>query len=721
MRESIFSEHWYRVSGLHPRVRSHVRIERHCYRGEVWHVLKDRMTSRQHRVNDVAWRIVGRLDGRHSVQDIWTIALDELGDDAPTQHEVIELLAQLHSAELIATEASADVAALFDRRDARQRQERRQRMNPLSFKVGLFDPSAMLEATAGIGRLLARPVWLGAWAMLVVAALVAAGSHAGELRAYANLHLATPSMLLMMWLCYPLVKAVHEYAHAMAVHTWGGEVHEMGVTLLALIPVPFVDASAASGFRERHRRILVSLAGVIAELLLAAFAMFVWLQASDGALRQAAFAVMLIGSVSTLMFNGNPLMRFDAYYALADALEIPGLAPRSRAYLRWIAERRLLGSRAPGPTIARGERRWLLGYGVAAAVYRWVVALAMLLWLSDWSLLLGVLLGLAMAWQMLAKPLLDLARHVATSPGLASVRARAIGVSLGSALALAVGLFVVPVPFTTQAPGVVWVPEQAKVRAEVDGFVDQVLAVDGQAVRVGEPIVQLREPRLAAEWARTQARLAALDATYQAALRQHAAEARQVAEEIERVRSDARLLLERLGQLTVRSPAMGTLSLPRPQDLDGRYVAKGSLIAHALAPNRVRVRVALDQDEAGLVSERTVAVSVRLAENAWETLDGRLVSQTPSATRELPSAALGDRGGGPFLTDPSDTEGLRLVESVFLADVELPSMSLNRLGGRVWVRFDHGAEPIGVQAWRRVRLVFLRLLGGERALEARTA
>lgn len=182
-----------------------------------------------------------------------------------------------------------------------------------------------------------------------------------------------------------------------------------------------------------------------------------------------------------------------------------------------------------------------------------------------------------LAWQMLVKPLIDLARHVTASPRLAAMRGRAIGVSLGVTVLLALGLLVMPMPFATVAPGVVWVPEQAKVRAQVDGFVEKVLASDGQAVSAGQPILQLREPRLSADWARSQARLAALDAAYQAALGHNAAEARQVAEEIERTHSDARLLLERLSQLTVRSPGQGALSLPRPQDLDGAFVAKGSL------------------------------------------------------------------------------------------------------------------------------------------------
>jgi len=104
-----------------------VQVDRHCYRGEVWHVLKDPLTGRNHRLNAIAYRIVGRLDGRLSLQQIWDLALEELGEEAPGQNEVIGILSQLHEAELISTEAATDVADLFVRRDRRERRQRSQR------------------------------------------------------------------------------------------------------------------------------------------------------------------------------------------------------------------------------------------------------------------------------------------------------------------------------------------------------------------------------------------------------------------------------------------------------------------------------------------------------------------------------------------------------------------------------------------------------------------
>ena len=298
---TTFSEHWYRVADLHPRLRSHVKVDRHCYRGEIWHILKDPSSGRQHRLNPFGYRIVARLDGRLSVQQIWDLALAEAGDDAPTQPETIALLAQLHDGELIQTEASPDVAELFDRADRRRDRERRQRLNPLAMRVGLFDPTPLLNALAPLAALFLRRWAAWAWLALVVGTLALLAPQANAVLAYATQHLSTPRLLLILWLAYPVIKALHELAHALAVKVWGGEVHDMGISLLMLMPVPYVDASSAAGFRERHRRVLVSLMGILAETTLAACAALLWLHAADGVWREAAFATMLIGGLSTLL------------------------------------------------------------------------------------------------------------------------------------------------------------------------------------------------------------------------------------------------------------------------------------------------------------------------------------------------------------------------------------------------------------------------------------
>jgi putative peptide zinc metalloprotease protein len=150
-----------------------------------------------------------------------------------------------------------------------------------------------------------------------------------------------PQNLLLLWFVYPLVKAIHELGHAYATKIYGGEVHEIGVMFLVFVPVPYVDASASSSFPDKRQRMAVGAIGIGVEMLLAAVAVFVFAHATIGLVHAIAYNVILIGGVSTILFNGNPLLRFDGYYVLSDLLDVPNLGPRANAYVGYLAQRRL--------------------------------------------------------------------------------------------------------------------------------------------------------------------------------------------------------------------------------------------------------------------------------------------------------------------------------------------------------------------------------------------
>jgi putative peptide zinc metalloprotease protein len=144
MSSELLSPSWYRIAELRPRLRSHVRIHRHHYRGELWYVLEDRVSRRTHRFNPVAHYVIGLMDGRRSMQDIWDSACDRFGDDAPTQDETIRLLGQLHSAEVLQSGVTPDVAELL-RRKKRPSTWLQNLRSPLAVRIPLFDPDRFLE------------------------------------------------------------------------------------------------------------------------------------------------------------------------------------------------------------------------------------------------------------------------------------------------------------------------------------------------------------------------------------------------------------------------------------------------------------------------------------------------------------------------------------------------------------------------------------------------
>jgi putative peptide zinc metalloprotease protein len=307
---SLFSAQWYRVAEVKPRLRSQVRVQRQQWRTERWFLLSDTATGRQHRINDAAYQFIGRCDGQRSVHEVWTAVLDAQPDAAPTQDEVVQLLGQLHEMELLQSERAADATTLLQRREARQRQRRRGMLNPFSFRLALGDPSPWLRRLDPLAQALFRSGVFWLWLFVVLASSGVAATEWPALRSHAALHLFSPSHLALAGLVYPLMKGLHELGHALAVRRWGGEVHEVGIALMFLVPAPYVDASAATAFANRSQRAAVGAAGVMVELGLAALGFWVWFTTQPGLVNNLAFGVMFLGTASTLLFNGNPLLRF---------------------------------------------------------------------------------------------------------------------------------------------------------------------------------------------------------------------------------------------------------------------------------------------------------------------------------------------------------------------------------------------------------------------------
>jgi putative peptide zinc metalloprotease protein len=521
--------------------------------------------------------------------------------------------------------------------------------------------------------------------------------------------LLIPGNALALWLVFPLIKTVHEFGHAFAVKAFGGEVHDMGVMILVFTPIPYVDASSASAFRSKWQRIAVGGAGMAVELFVATGALVLWISAEPGLARLVAYNVIMIAGISTLLFNANPLLRYDGYYMLADLLEIPNLYTRSRAWVYYLVERHLFGrSEAEPPPSTSGERAWFVLYAVSSFLYRAFVVAAIALFVIQRVFYIGILLAGAALLAWTAVPAAKGVSYLFTSPRLRQVRARAILVTV-AVVALVVGAVgLLPVPFRTRAEGVVWIPDEAFVRAETEGFVDRIAARPGARVRRGDVLVVLRDPMLIVQGRVLEARMRELQARYDSLVPTDRVKTQIVLEEMKAARQELDRVLERLRGLTVRSGADGTFVLPLAENLPGRVAKKGELLGHVVDVNTITVRTVVAQAHADLVRHRLHAIEVRLSERLAEPFPAALKREVPGGSEALPSPALGSTGGGAVAVDPRDERGTTAMQKIFQVDLELPSaLKLVNVGGRVYVRFDHGREPLAVQWYRELRQLFL--------------
>jgi putative peptide zinc metalloprotease protein len=711
----LFSPSWHSVADLKPRLVPQARIQRHVYRGQVWHVAQDQSGGRHYRLSPAAYALLSRMDGQQTVQSLWEQANAGGLGDACTQDEVVELLVQLHTADLLQVDATPDSAALFERyRQKRRSTWKQYLMNPMSLKLPLIDPDAFLRRWAS------RFAWCfgraGAllWLAVVLPAIVLAGQHWGELTHNLSDQVLSSGNLLVMACVFPIVKLLHELGHGFAVRAWGGAVHEMGLMFLVFAPVPYVDASAASSFPSRWRRMVVAAAGMMTELFIAALALYVWLLVEPGVTRAVAYNVMFIAGVSTLIVNGNPLLRYDGYYMLCDLLEMPSLAQRGQKYLTYLWDRYAFGAHdAKAPQETDAEKRRLLVYMPMAWCYRMFVMVAIILFVAEAFFIFGVLVAIWGTITLIGMPLWKAWKHVTQSPALERRRVQAVRRSAALALAALLLAFAVPAPLRTQAEGVVWLPEQAILRAGGNGVFLRWQVEPGRRVTRGDTLFMLEDPLLATEVEVARARVAEADARF---LSEQFADPVKALISGRQLRQEQAILAEletRAAQLTGVAETDGVLVAGEAQDMPGRYFRKGELIGYVLTREALVARVVVPQDDIHLVRARFKGAQLRLSDSLTERRRTNLARPlVGGAVDELPTPALGLAGGGLIPTRPDDPNGVKTTERVFMVDLALPeNMPPAAFGERVFARFEHGWEPLAWQGLRRLRQLFLGRFG----------
>ncbi len=711
MRSSLFSSSWYRVAPLRFRLRSHTQIHRHVYRGEVWYVLQDHASGQFHRFTPTANLVIGLLDGKRTLQQIWEITSLRLGDEVPSQEEIINLVSRLHKADVLQGDVTPDISEVEKRKlDALSNKIKQYFKNPLSLRFPLLDPNRLLDLlTPMVSPLFG---WFGfiLWLLVVGSASILAAAHWPDLSEDMLDRVFASENLVLMWLVYPLVKLFHEFGHAFAVKVRQAEVHEMGLMLLVLVPVPYVDASAASSFRNKKERILVGFGGMMFEMFLASLAMFFWVDAQPGVARAFAYNIMLIAGVSTLIFNINPLLRFDGYYILSDLIEIPNLGARANQYLSYLLNKYLLRSKHTQKSEdSTGEKLWFVIYGISSFVYRMMVLFAIVFMVASKFFFIGVLLALWSVYTGILSPLIKQIKYLVFSPMLIGRRVFAVTLVSGVALGLSYLLFIVPYPSMTLSEGVVWAPEKSHVRAFQECIIDQVLVPSNVKVKSGQALFMCSDPEQNAKVQSFEAQLQEMQAKQTAVKQIDQVQLQVITEEIKHV--SARLVDARrsASEMTIRSPEDGLFMIQQPQDWVGRFVHRGESLAYVLVFPLTDIQLVVKQSEVNRVRNLTRNVQIRTVDNLAEVIPAQITRAVPAATDKLPSMALSQQGGGQISLDPTKPGDQKALESLFVFDLKPTGVAqLKSLGSRVYVRFEHQPEPLGLQWYWDFRQMMLK-------------
>jgi putative peptide zinc metalloprotease protein len=433
---------------------------------------------------------------------------------------------------------------------------------------------------------------------------------------------------------------------------------------------------------------------------------------------------MVISGVATIVFNANPLLRYDGYYILSDLTGTPNLAQRAQEFWKFLLERYAFGVRGLRPPALRGRAEaWLLGsYWLLSFPYRVFIMLSLLVLIAPRYITLGAVLAVIAATTWAVWPMLKSIAYLAGEPRLMGRRSRAVGVSAGALGALILLIAFVPLPAAGYGSGTVEAADKGPVRPDADGFIEEVLVTAGQQVNRADPILRLRNTEIDADVARAQGVLQGAMADYDAAAAKDAPEREVALRAVEKARAELDRAKDRAAGLIVRAPVTGRIctgqgSASDLANLVGQFVQRGALIAYVESTDRLVVKALvsdLDQayvfrgrgrTEAGPAPDISgVTATIRVRGQAGTAIPARITRTGPAGTRHLSSKALAASAGGDVLLDPTDPQQQRTIVAQFMVEVEPGETEVHlKPGQRAKVRLGITPEPLLEQLWRRVQ------------------
>jgi putative peptide zinc metalloprotease protein len=699
-----------------PKLRDDLVFHSRTVAGKRVVLVEDPITSKYFQLGLSEYRFVALLDGRTTISDALKSLAATEPDSALSHETALAVCRWLLENELANTEGSVRSDRLAEIGQARKSAQRWTHANLLFVRVPLFVPDRLLSNVyPWIAWLHTLPALLGAlcvacWAMWIAA------SHWTEFLASAR-DVFSPNQRIGLIVSWLALKVLHEVSHGIACKKYGGYVRETGLFFVLFTPIPYVDVTSSWRFRSKWQRIHTAAAGIYLELIVASAAMICWSFTGDGISNRICVNLVVAGSLTTILFNANPLMRFDGYYILSDLLEAPNLYTEGQLYVRNVAARLFLGIRRETSSGFRSRPTLIRVYGIAAFCWRIVVFLGICVAAAALFHGAGLVLAAAALTFWIGLPLLRLAKTLwFLPPQHRWARFRCVAV-IGCLFLGGAALSVVPWPGNRRAPAVVDYSPLTYVRTDCSGFVREVRVRDGQAVQAGEVLAVLENRTL--EFEMTSLRLAVERSEMlcrQLQQKRKMSECQAEALECEALKQRERQLQEKWANLIIRAPINGTVIARNLDSRLGTYLADGDVICLLAREEQKEVCVSIDQDDVRAFAERVGdLVQVRTASSVFR---GRFVQIDPKA-RNVPlhEALIATNHGPVAVRRHRDREGaaeedetVELLNPRFSGLVEVPASATSYLacGERCTVSFYGHTESIGTNLYRLCRNWFER-------------
>lgn len=625
-----------------PVLRRELRFRRRATGDTV--LIEDPMTGGYFETDRETSSFVRLLDGRRSPEAALARLRRDLPDARLTEEDAPRLLDELDRQGLLEKRAAGPP----ERAPARRLDAVSQRL-----RLGAYDAAfaCCARRLGGMQSWATLPFWL-----LLLAAALGALAGSWDRFAFEIGRLIAVDSVIWLWLAWLLSEAWHEFQHGLTARRYGVAVREVGLLFVIFLPLgAYVDVTGVWRVDNRWKRLHITLAGILGELALGAAALLLWTQTPTGELSAFLQSLVVATTVSTLLFNASPLMRFDGYHALVDLFDAPNLYQRSASAIRAQAVRAISGARTTTP-----EPRGVMIYGWLSFAWRMRVMVTLTVLAAHLAFGFGVALGALVIWRMAIVPL---GRLVALIWRLEPGARRVAAFRLAAALGAGAMLWFAPAPVFLRAPGLVELRDAVQLRATSPGEVVRLFVADGQRVAEGDPIMTLENPQIRSQARNLSAERAKLEIQLAVAQSDGAlAAASDFRRRIVTLDSEIEELETRIAGLSITAPSAGVFFRRDFDSLLGAWINRGDLIAEFADPKRLDARVWLTPEDARRLRREPDGLRLLSDGAPPPGVPVRLSRIEPSATTDLPPAAITAEGGGPLLV-LADQEERRLAET----------------------------------------------------------
>ena len=666
MSEQIFSNSWHIVSGLNVSLLTTVTVQKQHYRGKEWYVLKDSFNNKFFRIKPEAYKFIVKLNLKNTVEESWEDYLSKYPLVAPTQDEVVKLLSQLHLNNLLFFKNRVQSEEVFKRYKEQKRKLIKSKiMSFLFIKIPLFNPNDFLDfihpLTKAIFSRFGFMIWLG---MVIYALKIVIDNNALVLVQAQGM--LSPHNLLYLYITLFILKILHELGHAMICKKFGGPVHTLGLMFLVFTPLPYVDVSSSWGFRSKWHRALVGSAGMLTELFIASIATVVWINTGDDFIHALSFNVMIIGSVSSLLFNANPLLKLDAYYILSDILEIPNLSKRANQQFLYFFKKNIFKvSYIFPPTSSLKEAFWLNSYAIFSYLYRLLVSLSIMLFVADQIFVIGLIVGIISLFVWFIKPIYTLFIYLSSSSELNQNRGKAVIISSLFLSFILVLFMLIPFPNSIRAKGVIYAKGFSAIYAPSEGNLVKIYISDGEELKKGDLIAKLINREIEIEIKILRIKLEKT-LTLELKAQEDISDLKPLKKRVKLLKDKIKTLEEKREKLMIYAETSGVWISKNIKFLEKSFINNGTHLGDIIPQKGFRFTAIVPQEEAYNLFENTLLnSSLKLYGVAKNTIQIDDVTLIPYKQYMLPSAVLGWLGGGDIKVSQKDSSGRKSVEAFF--------------------------------------------------------